>query len=1377
MDYRSRNSGYKSGNQNGHLREEQKMAMSSDTFSVLLKKKRRTGLGFSVKERSIKPCVQVSYIMRGGSAEESDLLRVGDIILSINHIQLSNLDYQDALQCLREIRVNGNALLMVKASSKLVKSLNNRGEVVVAREKFHSNGISGKAYGSKRFRSNENMYRPPSRLEPIYNKSNAKDPMLERPPPNQVVTVDKGISADLVSAEEQSVALSKGNDGATIQNVKPQSAALLQNYETGAKSKETLHLKADPVNICSLNECRGSLMNPPNMTCDPMKDKQSVEELRRLAISFLDQYYDSMKRTGSEAHQTRLNEVLESIKTTGTYELTGNELIFGAKLAWRNAPRCIGRQQWNKLQVFDYRQISTTGEMYQALCSHLKFGTNKGNIRSCITFFPPRRDVSTEFRVWNNQILRYAAYRQDDDSIIGDPVNLEFTQICEKLGWKGKGGRFDVLPWVLQANGQDPEVYDVPEELILEVQIKHPTYKCFEEMDLKWYAVPGVSNIMLNIGGIEFSAAPFNGWFMGTEIGRDLCDVSRYDLLPQIAEAMGLDTKRTSSLWKDTALLEMNVAILHSFQSQNITIMDHHVASESFMKHFHNELKVRGGCPADWVWLVPPISGSACPVFHQEFFNYVINPACLYQPNPWRYYKYKDQKKLKSKRKIHFKELAKSVLLTSNMMTKAMSKRIRATILYATETGKSYEFAKMLKQLFDHAFDGKVVAMEDFDIQSLEYESLVLVVTSTFGNGDPPENGEGFAKNLQKMSVEYMESINGVKQRQRNSKFQSVVTAKPVVKRGSTLNLTNAQAATTASVGHLANVRRPMDEAPSKHSFRFSVFGLGSRAYPHFCAFAHAVDTLLGELGAERLLEIGEGDELSGQAESFRGWSKNVFKAACQEFCVESSNSFFADMDMSDAKYEDSKHRIKTASTIGLEDYVGALSKLHRKNLAPCKLIKRSNLQAEKSGRQTILVELDTENSDVMKYQPGDHLGVYPQNNEKLVRDLMACLGDIPDDQTLIEVESMKIKKTQVSEIKTWEAVTRLPPCSLYVALSRYLDICTPPSQRLLEIYAEVASDPSDREKLLKLSQDSAAYDEWSLVNVPNLVEVIKEFPSLRLSIPLLFTQLPLLQVRYYSISSSHDVHPGEVHATVAVVQYRTHGGRGALHEGVCSNYLNRIDSDEIIPCFVRAAPSFHLPPDDKVPCILIGPGTGIAPFRSFWEQRSHDKIKGSTMALLFGCRHSEQDHIYKEEVQDCLKQGSISHAYTAYSRDPDHKKKYVQDIIKQDISDFVVENIVKRNGHFYVCGDVKMANGVNEALKAVLQARCSMSQEDAEEYVTKMKVDERYHEDIFGITLRTFEVQQTVRENTRRNSAMSRMSVESESMKIVVSGADDVME
>jgi len=1309
----------------------------SNSFNLLLKKKTRSGLGFSVKQRRTMPFVEVSYIMKGGSADQSGLLHVGDVIIAVNHFNIEKMEYSKALNLLREVAAGGSVLLMVQPSSPIVEYIDQSGNLVMSRDIFQEvRPVGGRAisYGSK---NGLNKYK---RLQPISTNNMSYNKVIF--PEKQALKTGLG---EKTESEKQVFENTTGKEKNTVlnkkkENLKPSSSTLLQNYESGSKHKETLHEKAESVNICSLNECRGSLMNPPNMTCDPSKDKQTADDVRRLAKGFLEQYYESTKRSGSEAHQNRLKEVMKSIDLTGTYELTYNELNFGAKMAWRNAPRCIGRQQWNKLQVFDCRQVTTTQEMYQALCNHLKFGTNKGNIRSAITFFPPRKDgdVSKEFRVWNNQIIRYAAYRQDDDSIIGDPINLEFTQICEKLGWKGKGGRFDVLPWILQANGEDPDFYDVPEELVLEVKITHPDYKCFEELDLKWYAVPGVSNIMLNIGGIEFCAAPFNGWFMGTEIGRDLCDEARYDLLPQIAEGIGLDTKRTSSLWKDTALLEMNVAILYSFQSQNVTIMDHHVASESFMKFFHNELKVRGGCPADWVWLVPPISGSACPVFHQEFFNYVINPACLYQPNPWRSYKFKNVEKLKTKRKIGFKELARSVMMTSNFMKTAMSKRIRATILYATETGKSFEFSKMLKQLFDHAFDGKIIAMEDYDLRNLEYESLVLVVTSTFGNGDPPENGEEFAKNLSEMNLMYSEKEN---HQQKASKFQCVATAKPIVKRASTLNLSFGKSKTTAFVGHLANVR-------------FSVFGLGSRAYPHFCAFAHAVDTLFGELGAERMLEVGEGDELSGQAESFRKWSKSVFNSACQEFCVDNSKIYIDDFE--DDSYDEKRHKIRTVSTIGLEDYVSALSKLHKKKVMSCKLKDRTNLQSPSSGRSTILVKLKEQSEKSLDYEPGDHLGVYPKNNSKIVQEIIDLLGDVPDDKTLIEIEYLKIKKTPMAETKKWEKLKRLPSCSLRVALSRYLDICSPPSQRLLEVFSQNTTNTTEKNKLIELSQDSTIYDEWCIIKVPNLVTVLKEFPSIKVTIPLLFTQLPLLQVRYYSISSSIQVHPGEVHATVSVVKYNTHGGQGEPREGVCSNYLNVIDRDEDVACFIRRCPAFHLPKDSTKPCILVGPGTGIAPFRSFWQQRSHDKTRNSTMALLFGCRHSEQDHIYKEEVEECLRSKALSHAYTAYSRDNKFKKKYVQHIIENEIASFVVEKIVEQNGHFYVCGDVKMANGVSDALKKVLVTHGKMNKLEADNYVTKMKFDGRYHEDIFGITLRTFEVKQTVRENTRRNSIAS---------------------
>ena len=176
---------------------------------------------------------------------------------------------------------------------------------------------------------------------------------------------------------------------------------------------------------------------------------------------------------------------------------------------------------------------------------------------------------------------------------------------------------------------------------------------------------------------------------------------------------MGLDVRSNSSLWKDLATVEMNLAVLYSFQRANVTIVDHHTASESFMKHLDNEQRLRGGCPADWVWIVPPISGSLTPVFHQEMLCYELKPSYEYQEPAWRTHEWHCQPGTQKQqstpsRKLRFKEIARAVKFTSNLFGKALSKRIKATILYATETGKSEQFAKRLAHIFSHAFNVSV---------------------------------------------------------------------------------------------------------------------------------------------------------------------------------------------------------------------------------------------------------------------------------------------------------------------------------------------------------------------------------------------------------------------------------------------------------------------------------------------------------------------------------------------------------------------------------------------------------------------------------------------------------------------------------------------
>lgn len=177
---------------------------------------------------------------------------------------------------------------------------------------------------------------------------------------------------------------------------------------------------------------------------------------------------------------------------------------------------------------------------------------------------------------------------------------------------------------------------------------------------------------------------------------------------------MGLDTRSNSSLWKDLGVVELNVAVLYSFQKANVTIVDHHTAADSFMKHLDNEQRLRGGCPGDWVWIVPPISGSLTPVFHQEMLYYELKPSYEYQEPAWRTHQWQVQPGSQSQqqqgtpRKLRFKEIARAVKFTSNLFGKALSKRIKATILYATETGKSELFAKRLEHIFSHAFNVSV---------------------------------------------------------------------------------------------------------------------------------------------------------------------------------------------------------------------------------------------------------------------------------------------------------------------------------------------------------------------------------------------------------------------------------------------------------------------------------------------------------------------------------------------------------------------------------------------------------------------------------------------------------------------------------------------
>ena len=333
----------------------------------------------------------------------------------------------------------------------------------------------------------------------------------------------------------------------------------------------------------------------------------------------------------------RLRQIRREIEKTGTYWHTPAELEFGARVAWRNSSRCIGRLYWRSLRVRDRRELTMASDVAAESIVHLREATNGGRIRPVITVFTPDNPDRPGPRILNPQLVRYAGYEAADGAIIGDPATVDVTRVARAFGWAGgqPPSRFDVLPLIVQEAGECPTLHEMPTDAVLEVPIEHPRFDWFADLRLRWYAVPVISDMYLEIGGVCYPAAPFNGWYMCTEIGsRDFGDSGRYDQLPAIARRMGLSTASNRTLWRDKAITELNLAVLHSYDTAGVTIADHHTESVRFLQHLEREERQGRACPADWTWIVPPAASSATPVFHRYYQNFDQTPNFYRHPAP-----------------------------------------------------------------------------------------------------------------------------------------------------------------------------------------------------------------------------------------------------------------------------------------------------------------------------------------------------------------------------------------------------------------------------------------------------------------------------------------------------------------------------------------------------------------------------------------------------------------------------------------------------------------------------------------------------------------------------------------------------------------------
>ena len=361
---------------------------------------------------------------------------------------------------------------------------------------------------------------------------------------------------------------------------------------------------------------------PPTVPTAVVVDPDEAEEFLRL------HHAESTRPLGDPG--ARVAAVRREIDRTGTYVHTGAELAFGARVAWRNSARCIGRLYWQGLHVRDRREVTAADAVAAECVAHLRASTRRGRVRSTITVLAPDAPRAAGPRIWNEQLVRYAGHRAgvDGDETVGDPRYVGFTDRARALGWDPPTppGRFDVLPLVVSGGGPrdagppQPRWFPMPIDAVLEVVITHPDLAWFADLGLRWHAVPAISNMALEVGGVTYPAAPFNGWYMSTEIGaRTFADADRYDLLREVAVGMGLDTSSERSMWRDRAAVELTLAVQHSFDTAGVTVADHHGESARFLRHLEREESAGRSCPVDWSWIVPPISGALTPVFHRYY--------------------------------------------------------------------------------------------------------------------------------------------------------------------------------------------------------------------------------------------------------------------------------------------------------------------------------------------------------------------------------------------------------------------------------------------------------------------------------------------------------------------------------------------------------------------------------------------------------------------------------------------------------------------------------------------------------------------------------------------------------------------------------------
>lgn len=639
-------------------------------------------------------------------------------------------------------------------------------------------------------------------------------------------------------------------------------------------------------------------------------------------------------------------------------------------------------------------------------------------------------------------------------------------------------------------------------------------------------------------------------------------------------------------------------------------------------------------------------------------------------------------------------------------------------VFYGSQTGTAEDYASRLAKEASQRFGLKTMTadVDDFDFENLDEfpeDMIIAFVMATYGEGEPTDNAVNFYEFITSPDVEF-------------SKQESI------------------------------------EEAPLKN-VHYVVFGLGNSTYEHFNSVGKTLDSTLEKLGATRVGPYGQGDDgLGTMEEDYLAWKDDMFpvlKAA-------------KNLTEHEAVYEPSIEIIDITELTheNEEVYLGEVNKAHldKSPVAPynatnphlARVVEARELfQSESRNCVHLELEVDPE----VKYTTGDHLAFWPQNSNQEVERFLTIL-------------SLADKSHDVIDVKTLDPTAKVPfpvPTTYDTVVRYYLEINGAVSRQFLSSIAAFAPSEEVRAEVLKLGSDKAGFAARVTQRMLNIGQLLSELSAGQKweKVPFAFIveSIQHLQPRYYSISSSSMVDKQRVSITAVVESIRPDASVEHELKGVATNYILDIkhafsktpnrdplymiagprgnftkDGQFHVPVHVRHS-NFKLPSNPKKPIIMVGPGTGVAPFRGFIHERAVMAAKGTPVGkaiLFFGCRTEDEDNLYAEEwkkhsgnqtnddIEGPFNESNFLNVVTAFSRQG-KEKVYVQHRMLENAE--LIDKLLKNGAYFYVCGDAnRMAREVQQTLAKIISEQRGMDIAKAEDFVKSMKTQNAYQEDVW---------------------------------------------